>query len=177
DTGFTIETVTIEYEWKPPRCDLCKIFGHVHDHFPKKVSIPIIVVTVNVPTPSVEMTNDGFHTIGKRKKKGKSKSTNDGQIGGHSVKQNARYELKAPTSALKKGATNLSNTSKSSSMKNQPPKATITSTKEGKITMSNSYDALEEESDEDVENVYNESANLLHSKTGESLSTFTTAAG
>nr|GEU50779.1 hypothetical protein [Tanacetum cinerariifolium] len=52
DTRFTIEIVTIEYEWKPPRCDLCKIFGHVHDHFPKKVSIPITVVTSNVPTPT-----------------------------------------------------------------------------------------------------------------------------
>nr|GFC48903.1 hypothetical protein [Tanacetum cinerariifolium] len=31
--------------------------------------------------------------------------------------------------------------------------------------MSNSYAALEDESDEDVENVYNESANLFHSKT------------
>ncbi|GJS09829.1 zinc knuckle CX2CX4HX4C containing protein [Tanacetum coccineum] len=60
DTGFTIETITIEYEWKPPRCDLCKIFGHVHDHFPKKVSIPITVVTPNVHTPTVEMTNDGI---------------------------------------------------------------------------------------------------------------------
>ncbi|GKF32119.1 hypothetical protein Tco_0101917, partial [Tanacetum coccineum] len=47
----------------------------------------------------------------------------------------------------------------------------------GKITMYNSYTALEEESDEDVENVYDESANLFHSKTGESSSTFTTAAG
>ncbi|GJX54307.1 hypothetical protein Tco_0282676 [Tanacetum coccineum] len=149
DTGFTIETV----------------------------SIPITVVTPNVPTPTVEMTNDEFQTVGKKKKKGKSKSTNGGQFGGHSVKQNVRYEPKATTSAPKKGATNLGNTSKSSSMKNQPPKATITSTKEGKITMSNSYAALEEESDEDVENVYDESANLFHSKTGESLSTFTTVAG
>nr|GEV19585.1 hypothetical protein [Tanacetum cinerariifolium] len=94
------------------------------------VSIPITVVTPNVPTPTVEMTNDGFQTVGKKKKNGKSKSTNSGQL------------------------------------VNQPPKATITSTKESKITMSNSYATLENESDEDVENLYNESANLIHSKTG-----------
>ncbi|GJS48453.1 hypothetical protein Tco_0598574 [Tanacetum coccineum] len=176
-TGFTIETVTIKYDWKPPRCDLCKIFGHVHDHCPKKVSIPITVVTPVVPTPIVKMTNDGFQTVGKKKEKGKSKSINDGQIGGHSVKQNVRCEPKATTRAPKKGAANLGNLSKSSSMKNQPPKATITSIKEGKITMPNSYAALEDESDEDVENVYDESANLFRSKTGESSSTFTTAAG
>ncbi|GJY59821.1 hypothetical protein Tco_0459713 [Tanacetum coccineum] len=147
-SGFTIETVTIEYEWKPPRCNLCKIFGHVHDHCPKKVSIPPTVVTPNVATPTVEKTTDGFHTVGKKKKKGKSKSTNGGQVGGHSVKQTVRYEPKATISAPKKGATNSGNASKSSSMlKNQPLKATFTSTKEGNITMSNSYAALDDESD------------------------------
>ncbi|GKD57114.1 hypothetical protein Tco_1290501 [Tanacetum coccineum] len=72
DTVFTIETVTIEYEWKPPRRDLLMM-----DSKP--------------------------------------------------------YEPKATTSAPKKRATKLGNTSKSSSTKNQTPKATITSTKEGKI--------------------------------------------
>ncbi|GJW33447.1 zinc knuckle CX2CX4HX4C containing protein [Tanacetum coccineum] len=77
-SGFTIETISIEYEWKPPRCDLCKIFGHVHDHCPKKVSIPPSIVTSNFATPPVEKSNDGFQTVGKKKKKGKSKSTNGG---------------------------------------------------------------------------------------------------
>ncbi|GJR30162.1 integrase, catalytic region, zinc finger, CCHC-type containing protein [Tanacetum coccineum] len=74
---FTIEIVSIEYEWKPPCCDLCKIFGHVLDHFPKKVSVPSTVVTPIVVTLNVEKTHDGFQTVGK-KKKGKSKSTNGG---------------------------------------------------------------------------------------------------
>ncbi|GKA98664.1 hypothetical protein Tco_0826601 [Tanacetum coccineum] len=62
----------------------------------KTVLIPITVVTLVVPAPIVEMTNDGFQTVGK-KKKGKSKSINGGQIGGHFVKQNVRYEPKATT--------------------------------------------------------------------------------
>nr|GEU89724.1 hypothetical protein [Tanacetum cinerariifolium] len=144
DMRFTIETVTIKYEWKPPLYNLCKIFEHVHDRYPKNGSIPITIVTPNT--------------------------------GGHSVKQNLRYEQKETTSAPKKGATNLGNASKSSSMKNQPPKDIITSTKEGKITMYNSY-AMDYESDEDVENVYDKSANLIHSKIGESSSSFTTATG
>ncbi|GKC43917.1 zinc knuckle CX2CX4HX4C containing protein, partial [Tanacetum coccineum] len=130
ESGFTIETVSIEYEWKPPCCDLCKIFGHVLDHYPKKVLVPSIVVTPIVVTPNVEKTHDGFQTVGKKKKKGKSKSTNGGQFGDHSVKQTVRFEPKATTN---------------------------------NIPMSNSYAALDEESDEDVENVYDESANLLHS--------------
>nr|GEW36778.1 ribonuclease H-like domain-containing protein [Tanacetum cinerariifolium] len=52
-----------------------------------------------------------------------------------------------------------------------------TLTEAGNITMSNSYAALDDESEEDVKNVYDESANLLNStKTGESLSTFTVVA-
>ncbi|GKE60667.1 zinc knuckle CX2CX4HX4C containing protein, partial [Tanacetum coccineum] len=119
--GFTKETIRVEYEWRPPRCDICKIFGHVHEHCPKKVVSPPIVATSNVVTPTVDKTNDGFQTVGKGKKKDKSKSTNDGNI-----------------------------------------------------ATSNPYSALEDESDEDVENIYNESDNLFQSsKTGESSYTFT----
>ncbi|GJW03283.1 reverse transcriptase domain-containing protein [Tanacetum coccineum] len=53
----------------------------------------------------------------------------------------------------KKGATILGSASKSSSvLKNQPLKAIVHPTKEGNITMSNSYAALDDESKEDVEN-------------------------
>ncbi|GKF59009.1 hypothetical protein Tco_0175795, partial [Tanacetum coccineum] len=62
-SGFTIETVTIEYEWNPPRCDLSKIFGYVHDHCPKKVSVPPTDVTHNDVTPTIEKANDGFQTV------------------------------------------------------------------------------------------------------------------
>ncbi|GKC00252.1 zinc knuckle CX2CX4HX4C containing protein, partial [Tanacetum coccineum] len=41
--GFTKETIHIEYEWRPPRCDICKIFGHVHDQCPKNMVSPPIV--------------------------------------------------------------------------------------------------------------------------------------
>ncbi|GJT17430.1 zinc knuckle CX2CX4HX4C containing protein [Tanacetum coccineum] len=50
--GFTKETIHVEYEWRPYRCDICKIFGHVHNHCPKKV----------------------------KKRKGKSKSNNGGSV-------------------------------------------------------------------------------------------------
>ncbi|GKA12753.1 zinc knuckle CX2CX4HX4C containing protein [Tanacetum coccineum] len=170
---FTKETIRVEYEWRPPRCDQCKIFGHVYDHCPKKVVSPPIIATSNV-TPPVVKTNDGFQTVGKKKKKGKSKSTNGGQFVGPSVK--VRYEPKVTTSEPKKGSTNVGNASKSSSML----KSTGTPSKEGNITTSNSYSALEdnEEDDEDhVENVYDESANLFpNSKAGET-SSFTAAAG
>ncbi|GKG34031.1 hypothetical protein Tco_0434190, partial [Tanacetum coccineum] len=53
--GFTKETIRIEYEWRPPRCDICKKFGHVHDYCPIKVVSPPIVTT-----STVVKSNDGF---------------------------------------------------------------------------------------------------------------------
>ncbi|GJT13421.1 zinc knuckle CX2CX4HX4C containing protein [Tanacetum coccineum] len=141
---FTKETIRVEYEWRPPRCDECKVFGHIHDHCPKKV----------------------------KKRKGKSKSTNGDKFASPSVKQTVRYEPKETPSAPKKGTTNVRNLSKLSSML----KTTDTSPKKDNFTMSNSFSALndEEGDDEEVENVYDESANLF--KSGGS-SSFTVAAG
>ncbi|GKG16404.1 hypothetical protein Tco_0358727, partial [Tanacetum coccineum] len=34
-TGYTKETIRIEYEWEPPRCSTCLIFGHSLDDCPK----------------------------------------------------------------------------------------------------------------------------------------------
>nr|GEV74748.1 hypothetical protein [Tanacetum cinerariifolium] len=88
--------------------------------------------------------------------------------------EGTRYELKTTTSAPKKRTTNVGNTSKSSTML----KTTVTFTMNDNILASNPYSALDEESEEGVENVYDESANLLQSKKpDESSSTFTVAAG
>ncbi|GKA11906.1 zinc knuckle CX2CX4HX4C containing protein [Tanacetum coccineum] len=167
---FTKETIRVEYEWRPPKCDECKIFGHVHDHCPKKMVIPPIVTTSNVVAPTVEKSNDGFQTVGKKKKrKGKSKSTNGYQFTSSPVKQTVRYEPKATTSAPKKGATNVSNPSKSSSML----KTADTSPKNDNFTTSNSFSTL---NDEEVENVYDELANLVPNTNTCGSSYFTAAA-
>ncbi|GJR13698.1 zinc knuckle CX2CX4HX4C containing protein [Tanacetum coccineum] len=175
--AFTKETIRVEYEWRPPRCDICKIFGHVHDHCPKKVVSPPIVTTSNIVTLTVEKTDDGFQTVGKKKKrKGKSKSTNGGQFVGPSVKQNVRYEPKVTTSAPKKGVTNVGNTSQSTSML----KTTGYSSKKDNLSMSNSFSALndeEEDDEEEVQNVYDESANLLQNTKAYGSSSFTATAG
>ncbi|GKD82941.1 zinc knuckle CX2CX4HX4C containing protein [Tanacetum coccineum] len=172
--GFTKETIRVEYEWMSPRYDICKIFGHVHDHCPKKVVSPPIVITSNVVTPTVEKTNDGFQTVGKKKKrKGKSKSTNGGQFAGPSVKQNIRYESKTTTSAPKKGVTNVGNTSQSASML----KTADYSSKKDNLSMSNSFSALNDEEEDDVQNVYDESANLLQNIKAGGSSSFTVAVG
>nr|GEW68023.1 zinc knuckle CX2CX4HX4C [Tanacetum cinerariifolium] len=173
---FTKETIRVDYEWRPPRCDVCKIFGHVHDQCPKKVVSPSIVATSTIVTPTVELSNNGFQMVGKKKKKGKPKSTNGSQFVRSSVKHNVKYKPKAATSQPKKIATTVGNTSKLSSKS----KSYGTSSKQGNVTTSNSYSALENDENEDEEHVeifYDESANLFpKSRVGE-RSSFTTGAG
>ncbi|GKA90956.1 zinc knuckle CX2CX4HX4C containing protein [Tanacetum coccineum] len=145
---FTKETIRVEYEWRPPRCDVCKIWSC-----------------------SRPMSQKG---VGKKKKrKGKFKSNNGGQFAGPSVKQTVRYEPKATTNTPKKGATNKGNESiPSSLMKNWGNYLN-----KDNVTSSNSFFALnveEEDEEDEVENVYDETANLF-TKTGGS--SFTAAAG
>nr|GEV03539.1 hypothetical protein [Tanacetum cinerariifolium] len=115
------------------------------------VGIPSLTGMVSPKKQSVLSMNGGnpcvifirylvmFVTIALRK--GKSKSNNGGQFFGPFVKQNVTYEPKATTSKPKKGATNVGNASKLSSML----KSTGTSSKKDNITMLNSYSALENE--------------------------------
>ncbi|GJX22163.1 hypothetical protein Tco_0226608, partial [Tanacetum coccineum] len=62
-SGNSLETIDIEYEWKPPRCDTCKIFYHTDEYCPKKPK-------TSIPTPVMD---DGFVGV-TRKGKGKHAS-------------------------------------------------------------------------------------------------------
>ncbi|GKE28211.1 hypothetical protein Tco_1443595, partial [Tanacetum coccineum] len=56
-------------------------------------------------------------------------------------------------------------------------KTTGNSSKKYNLSMSNSFSALNEEDEEDVENVYDESANLIQNTKAGGSSSFTAAAG
>ncbi|GJS29083.1 hypothetical protein Tco_0489703 [Tanacetum coccineum] len=47
--GFYTCTVRVEYEWKPPRCACCKVFGHIQDECLKN---PGLGVAKNLKKPS-----------------------------------------------------------------------------------------------------------------------------
>lgn len=34
-SGYTKENIHIEYEWEPPRCSTCLLYGHLNDECPK----------------------------------------------------------------------------------------------------------------------------------------------
>ncbi|GJZ86343.1 hypothetical protein Tco_0657953 [Tanacetum coccineum] len=167
DMGFTKETVSVEYEWRPPRCKQCKTFGHVSDECPKNT----------MTIPNVVMNNDGFQTVVNKRKSGKTgaivvKTT------WQPIKPKVRFDPKAHGNSQ---TTNDGPNSVHSSSKEKPIKAAnITSsfytrgspmkgdvqypTSASNIPTSNPYDALDDkESDEEVEFVFDETINLLES--------------
>ncbi|GKE65790.1 hypothetical protein Tco_1519951, partial [Tanacetum coccineum] len=40
--GFNMCTVCVNYEWKPPRCSSCKVFGHVLNECLKKIILDVV---------------------------------------------------------------------------------------------------------------------------------------
>ncbi|GJU11469.1 hypothetical protein Tco_1133865 [Tanacetum coccineum] len=40
--GFCTCNVHVNYEWKPPRCACCKVFGHVQDECPKNIDSDVV---------------------------------------------------------------------------------------------------------------------------------------
>nr|GEU87294.1 hypothetical protein [Tanacetum cinerariifolium] len=74
---FIKETIQAEYEWKPPRCETCKIFGHTNDCCPKMI----------VAAPSVDNTNDGFqHVVNKNRNNKENTTGNKLSKGGNAAK-------------------------------------------------------------------------------------------
>jgi hypothetical protein len=45
--NFIVENVKVEYEWKPPRCERCCVFGHESSVCPK-MPVQVIKVATNV---------------------------------------------------------------------------------------------------------------------------------
>lgn len=64
--GYTCETVTIEYEWKPPQCSTCQVLGHSNDQCPLTVK--------ELPKKTGEVQADGFQKV---KSRNKGKKQND----------------------------------------------------------------------------------------------------
>ena len=67
-SGHSLEKIDIEYEWKPPRCETCKVFDHNDDGCPKRVK-PVV-------KDKSLVDEEGFVETYKKKGKGKLLGTN-----------------------------------------------------------------------------------------------------
>ncbi|GJR79998.1 zinc knuckle CX2CX4HX4C containing protein [Tanacetum coccineum] len=178
--GFIKETICVEYEWKPPRCHTCNIFGHLGDSCPKKVvNTPIVNNSTNTNT-----LNDGFQqVVNKRRNNKKNAAGNTIPRGvpvakGFQVGKQFNYQPKAPKTNSDGGSTREVTSSKvgSSSYSNEGASHKVTSIdkqndkdvvdtgamKISNISSPNPFTVLGEveDEDEDIENVYDESENL-----------------
>ncbi|GJV91053.1 trichome birefringence-like protein 3 [Tanacetum coccineum] len=76
--SHTLEKIKVEYEWKPPHCLECHVFGHAADQCPKHVH--------EKPKPTVETSDDGFTTVVNKRSRGKGvanpQRTNKGSFSG-----------------------------------------------------------------------------------------------
>ncbi|GJZ75588.1 zinc knuckle CX2CX4HX4C containing protein [Tanacetum coccineum] len=176
--SFIREPIHVEYEWKPPRCHTCNIFGHLGDSCPKKVVNTLVVNnSTNTNTP-----NDGFQqVVNKRRNNKKNAAGNTIPRGvpvakGFQVGKQINYQPKAPKTNSDGGSTREETSSKvgSSSYTNEGASHKVTSIdkqndkdvvdtgtmKISNISSPNPFTVLGEVEDEDIENVYDESANL-----------------
>ncbi|GKC13183.1 hypothetical protein Tco_1009965, partial [Tanacetum coccineum] len=71
--------IKIKYEWKPPLCLDCHVFGHASEQCPKCVIVKV--------TLAVEVNEDGFIPVTNRKSKGKGSTQNQNKNMGFKVKK------------------------------------------------------------------------------------------
>ncbi|GKB05583.1 hypothetical protein Tco_0833778 [Tanacetum coccineum] len=86
-TGHTKVLITVEYEWKPPLCVDCHVFGHISDLCPKRVVEPI--------TTTVEDKSDRFTTVmNKRRKRKMQVNPNINKHGGIKLNKTKTFEYR-----------------------------------------------------------------------------------
>ncbi|PWA36994.1 zinc knuckle CX2CX4HX4C [Artemisia annua] len=141
--GFSIETVRVEYEWKPPRCDICKVFGHTES------------CLTNVPksAPNVEKSNDGFQKVGKRRS-GNSGGAKGGGKPGFSVGSKVQYvpkEYSNPSYVTTSKSKSKNGGAKVDSNVSKKGKEVIGSVPNNVVNTSNKYGVLSNEFDSGFE--------------------------
>ncbi|GJY02815.1 hypothetical protein Tco_0360967 [Tanacetum coccineum] len=55
--GYYTCTVYVEYEWKPPKCSCCKVFGHTQEECPKNIGLGV-AKNLKKPSQTSRVDND-----------------------------------------------------------------------------------------------------------------------
>nr|GEY30137.1 hypothetical protein [Tanacetum cinerariifolium] len=116
DEGISMCTICVMYEWKPPRCLTCKLFGHVLDDYPKRIILDVlnnlknhkqVVKGVHVgPKLGFKPTKQVYQPVGK--KNGANTSGNSGVVS--PTHENSFEAFASPsTTSLTKMINNLKN--------------------------------------------------------------------
>ncbi|GJW62190.1 zinc knuckle CX2CX4HX4C containing protein [Tanacetum coccineum] len=93
--GHTLEMIKIEYEWKPPRCETCKIFDHTDTCCPKRAEVTSVANKPSTKPSTSGDNDDGFVVVqNQKKKKGNDVSRAFGGIRLPKPKSNIQWQQK-----------------------------------------------------------------------------------
>ncbi|GJR12033.1 zinc knuckle CX2CX4HX4C containing protein [Tanacetum coccineum] len=93
---YTKKTIHIEYEWVPPRCSTCLIYGHSLDDFPKAAPKRVVNGIAKGKGQTSGTDDEGFIEVKKKKSCGSNRGNKNFQL--VSVKPKTRYQTKAKQS-------------------------------------------------------------------------------
>ncbi|GJX58399.1 retrovirus-related pol polyprotein from transposon TNT 1-94 [Tanacetum coccineum] len=113
--GYTKETILVKYEWKPPHCSTCLIFGHSVDDCQKAQKLVVNKVDKD-KCGSSGANDDGFIEVKKNKSGGNNRGTKNFKP--ISVKPKTIYRPKVNQPTDKKKVSTTSNSSKKTSKTN-----------------------------------------------------------
>ncbi|GJV91819.1 cytokinin dehydrogenase 3-like protein [Tanacetum coccineum] len=96
--GFYTCTIRVKYEWKPPMCACCKVFGHVQDKYPKNIGLNVVKNLKNpsqAPRGILVCPKVGFKLV-KQVYKPVSKKNNSNTSGNKKKDDEPRKEVSNP---------------------------------------------------------------------------------
>ncbi|GJY27378.1 retrovirus-related pol polyprotein from transposon TNT 1-94 [Tanacetum coccineum] len=144
--GYSKETIRVEYEWEPPRCNTCLIFGHSVVDCPKALKRVVIRVDKG-KGGSFGADNESFVEVKKKKSGGNKEGTKNFKP--VSIKQKTQYHHKVNQSTEgNNGKKNVSTSGNSSNMANMTDASTSGN---GTFSLSNSFKVLNVDDPANVE--------------------------
>ncbi|GKB48843.1 hypothetical protein Tco_0899596, partial [Tanacetum coccineum] len=148
----SLESIEVEYEWTPPRCETCKIFDHVDDACPIRVK-----VAVQSQVAGMKLTKPKLNLVYKVVNKQRTHEGTSSQPVEHQFKQ-------PPKHAEKENLVSLSNSFETfNEFEDGPPIK--------KVYGSTIVDNLLSDDEEDIENVDDETINASTKNVSKGAST------
>ncbi|KAM0043987.1 putative RNA-directed DNA polymerase [Helianthus debilis subsp. tardiflorus] len=114
--GFLLSVVKVEYEWSPPRCSTCCVFGHTKENCPKEVKTN----TQDNRKGKEQIDGDGYMDVNKKKAARK----------GIAIKEKPKFEyrpIQKYSNLVIKEPNSRPGTSKAAELNSRPGSSTVAS--------------------------------------------------
>nr|GEW43702.1 hypothetical protein [Tanacetum cinerariifolium] len=140
-SSHSFETVKVEYEWQPPRCDTCKIFDHVDNDCPKRVKEVVAPDSTN---------DDGSTKVTRKQGKCKHSSKSRQVVGVKPTKRKPSLQYRPIGTTNTSNATNKNTGESSSSHTSHVDTVQVDAcpTKSNDLNLSNSFGSLDNDDEE-----------------------------